>query len=259
VAYFAGSQQDRIPLLYSAQTTELANRSEYHQETADALEERDQMIGAIHELTEHITSDVDLDEVLDSMSREVVEVGIFRSLMVALVNEKDRTIRVTSSAFRHPSKGTIIKKAEDGIIGATYGLDDENITAEVGRTGEMQILEEWDDRFDTNISEPDAHKGKVSYFIPIKIGRRTIGVMASASSMDLKEATLAKIATMSPLFDQVAIALEHAVLIRDLRVAKDAAEASTRIIRGLYEIASNDQWDIERQIEETLSLGCDLL
>ena len=64
---------------------------------------------------------------------------------------------------------------------------------------------------------------------------------------------------MAPLFDQIAIALEHATLIRELRVARDASEASSRIVQGLYEIAANDQLEIEQQIRASLELVSDLL
>ncbi|MDP6779031.1 MAG: PAS domain S-box protein, partial [Candidatus Latescibacteria bacterium] len=47
--------------------------------------------------------------------------------------------------------------------------------------------------------------------------------------------------------------------ITDRRAAERASEEQERRIRALYGLASNPDWSVDRQLEETLKLGCKLL
>jgi transcriptional regulator with GAF, ATPase, and Fis domain len=259
ITYLAGKRQDRIEALLSNRSIELVSGQKDQQLTIEALNERDRMISAIRAMTDHITVDVDLDELLKTMSVQIVEYGIFRSLMIALVNERKHSVRVSSAVFQSPTMGLTIKTEAEGVIGATYDLDDDNITAVVARTGERTIIDGWDDRFDKKISTRSSTKTNASFMLPIKLGDKTIGVMATGCPQVEKENVLRKIDSMKPLFDQVAVALQYAILIQDLRETKEIAETSAGIIRGLYEIASNDQWDLDQQITESLKLMCVVL
>jgi signal transduction histidine kinase/CheY-like chemotaxis protein len=258
-AYLAGIRQDRIATLLSEQSAQLATRAEHFQTASETLDERERMIQAISALTEHITSDVELDKLLETLSLQVVQFGIFRSLMIALVDEKTETVRVSAAVTTTPNQGIVIKTADDGVIGTVYRLDEDNITPEVARTGERHVISGWDDRFDNSISKRSIVNKQSSFFLPVKRAGKTIAVLATACLTEKEEATLAQLDVMEPLFDQVAVALEHAILIRDLREARDTAEAATGIVRGLYEIASNDHLEIEEQIEASLKLVCVLL
>ena len=80
-----------------------------------------------------------------------------------------------------------------------YGLNDNNITPEVARTGQMQVVEEWDDRFYPNITRPESRKGKASYFVPVKQGDRVLAVLATRSPIEQKEEMLRRIDGMRPL------------------------------------------------------------
>lgn len=259
LAYLLGVRQDRITDILRERSAHFATDLEHHQTTSETLDERERMLQAIRALTEHITSDADLDGLLDTMSDQVVEYGIFRSLMIALVDEGKRQVRVAAAISTNIETGEITKRPPDDPIWSTrYRLDDDNITAEVARTGEMKTLEEWDNRFDKRLKRPTMLTGQASFFWPIKSGPRTVAVFATGCPIEEQEALRQKIETMAPLFDQIAVALEHAKLIRELRDARDVSEDSNRIVRGLYEIAANEDWDIDRQIEETLRLGCEV-
>ena len=153
------------------------------------------MIEAIRHLTDHITTEVDLDELLKAMSVQSVEYGILRSLMIALVNDNDKehSVRVASAVYQSPQKGLVIKTAAEGVIGTTYDLDDENITAVVARTGVRSIVDGWDDRFDKNISSRARSKVNASFLLPIKIGDKIIGVMGTGCPQPEKENVLRKV------------------------------------------------------------------
>jgi PAS domain S-box-containing protein len=182
------------------------------------LSERERLSAATSEMGRSVLGSVDLDVVLDSFAQNLVRAGQFRSLMIALVNEEARTLEVVRlvSLFAG-SEGMLnepkIVQLDDRM---SYDLDSENITCEVARTGRMEIIEGWDPRFDTNIESPNrsVYDDKVSYFIPIRHGVHTPAVVATASTLADREETLRRIEIMGPLFDQVAIALDHAHLFK---------------------------------------------
>ena len=58
--------------------------------------EKDRLLAAYHQIGQIILSSLDLDEVLDSLTRGILEAGIFRSLMVALVDEDTHSVEVTT-------------------------------------------------------------------------------------------------------------------------------------------------------------------
>ena len=94
-------------------------------------------------------------------------------------------------------------------------MNDDNITAEVVRTGKMQAIEGWDDRFERSVSKPELLEGQVSFFIPVKKEGQVLAVLATGSSIAEKQELLHRIEVMHPLLDQVAIALEHARLYEE--------------------------------------------
>ena len=155
-------------------------------------------------------SSLDREQILDALSTEIVEAGIFRSLMIALV-EKEQ-VEVVRSFFIDANGN---KKHMAEKIGVCYDIEDANITAEVARKGAFEVIEGWDERFDRSIANPQQLKNNVAYFFPIKKGDNVLAVLATGSYRPDKDKILARIAAMQPLLNQAAIALEHARLYRE--------------------------------------------
>ncbi len=165
---------------------------------------------------------LDLDEVLDALSQRVVEAGVFRSLMVALVDPRGEHIQVVRDLARG-TDGAVEQREAAGIV---YRMEDDNITAEVARTGVMQVLRGWDDRYDSDLSRPaDYSKRRLAYFVPVKKGDRVLAVIATGSQADEEQETLQRIEDMEPLLAQVAVALDHAQLYRQTLEAREEMRA----------------------------------
>ena len=179
----------------------------------ERLSERDRLMMAFHEIGQIILSTLDSEKILDEMGIQIAEAGIFRSLMIALVDEADENVEVMRTFFRTPD-GSLLRNDSE-VVGLRYRLSDDNITAEVARTGQMKIVEEWDDRFDARIDTRETRRGKVSYFIPVKQRKRVVAVLATGSEREEKEDVMGRIEAMYPLIDQMAIALEHAQLYEE--------------------------------------------
>tara|TARA_Y100000588_G_scaffold274586_1_gene290600 strand:+ start:165 stop:1022 length:858 start_codon:yes stop_codon:yes gene_type:complete len=195
----------------------------------DALmEEKDRLLRAYHAIGQTILSSLDLEQVLDTLPQQVLAAGIFRSLMVALVDEERRQVEVVRGLSSYandifvPCAVTRVGGRE--VVGNSYDLDDANVVAEVARTGQMQVIGGWDpERFDSQIKPNSGDLEKVSYFFPIKQGERVVAVLATSSSPEAREMVLNRIETMQPLLDQVAIALEHARLYVQIQAGRGDA------------------------------------
>ncbi|MFH1569667.1 MAG: ATP-binding protein, partial [Gemmatimonadota bacterium] len=181
--------------------------------TEQRLGEKDRLMMAFREIGQTILSTLDSERILDQMGIQIARAGIFRSLMIAVVNEAGGYVEVVRTFFRTPD-GSLLRN-DTQIVGLRYALDDSNITAEVARTGQMKIIDEFDQRFDARIDNPQSRRGKVSYFLPVKQRERVVAVLATGSEADEKEAVVSRLEAMSPLLNQMAIALEHARLYEE--------------------------------------------
>jgi PAS domain S-box-containing protein len=214
------------------------------------MEESTRLLTGLQKISQVATSSLAWKEVVDGLAQEIVKVGIFRSLMVALVDEERRRVEVVGNfvcgtdAEGNILPGTVADPRSE-VVGLSYSLDDDNITAQVARTGEMAVIHGHDSRFDSRATTQDSRPGadRVSYFIPVKTSDRVLAVLATASPPELEVETLRHIKLMQPLFNQVAVALSNAELfesaqreITERKQAEAALRASEEQFRGLAEL-----------------------
>ena len=176
-----------------------------------SLKKSNQQLLDLHEISRLTTSSLDREQVLDTVGGQVVRRGVFRSLMIALVDRQAHRVKVMRSFIREEDHIT-----ETNEFGISYDLDDRDILAETVRTGETQIGVEWDERFtppahDPNF-KPESRRGKVAYFIPVKAHDEVVAVVATGSTVEDQEETTQRLAELQPLWDQLAIALSNAAL-----------------------------------------------
>ena len=202
------------------------------------LAENVRLLTAYQSIGKATISSLEPEQVLDNLAQQVGRAGVFRSLMIALVDHQAQRVEVvrnylslvegaaeanlpsdekltpggvlTSVPVGSRREGTLIR--DEQIVGTTYSLDEDNVTAIVARTGEMVVIDGWDDRFDDRITDADDISRNVSYFLPVKRNDRVVAVLATGSRAADKADTLRRIEVMEPLLDQVAIAVEHARL-----------------------------------------------
>jgi PAS domain S-box-containing protein len=218
------------------QTAELA-------ESNERLRERDRLVAAFDEIGQAMLFSLDLEQLLDVLGKQIVETGIFRSLMIALVDERTHSVEVVGN-FKYQN-GSIIRDPAD-LNGIRYDLDDANVTAEVARTGEMQVVVGWDDRYDTRLGRPEQYEGQVAYFVPIKQEDRVLGLLATASLIEEQEEMLVRIEAMHPLLDEIAIALTHARLFEEVQTSEKALRESEEKMRSVLETAPDVIINVDR-------------
>ena len=206
----------------------------------ETLEEKSRLLSALQAIGDMAASSLNLDQVLDNLAQQIVKAGIFRSLMVALVDEATRSVEVVRSFICQYEDGrvlpgTVVRTSTD-VIGLRYDLDDANVTALTARTGELQVLDGWHERFDARVDLDKNFDNKVSYFLPVKKDDRVLAVLATASPPEQKEEILQRIDAMRPLLGQVAISIDHARLFKE---AQDHAREWVRMerVRAIGEMA----------------------
>jgi hypothetical protein len=146
------------------------------------------LLAAFQRMGESLLASLDSDEILDA--------GIFRSLMVALVDGEQ--IEVVRSFFIDENGN---KRIIENRLGLRYELDGDNISADIVRKGELEIIEGWDERFDRRVSDLVKVANQVSYFLPIKKGNEVIAVLATGSEREDKDKVLSRINAMQPLLN----------------------------------------------------------
>jgi hypothetical protein len=203
----------------------------------DTVGDRERLLDEIRRIGSATLASLDLDHVLDTLAEQVVRAGILRSLMVALVDHEERTVRVvrnflsfegryeegvgrvrpggpiTSSPTVARRDGERLVFTDERIVGAVYDLDDDNITPTVARTGQLTVIDGADNRFDDRIEKDNDGQQRartVSYFVPVARQGRVLAVLATGSQVDDREETLRRIDAMAPLLEQAAVALDHA-------------------------------------------------
>ncbi|MBI4531412.1 MAG: GAF domain-containing protein, partial [Candidatus Latescibacteria bacterium] len=73
-----------------------------------------QLLDVFDQVGQVILSSLDLEYVVAALAQRIVKTGIFRSLMVALVDETTRRVEVVENFIRHPKEGFF---REPSIIG----------------------------------------------------------------------------------------------------------------------------------------------
>ena len=191
--------------------------------TTAQIEDQHRLLGSFRRIGASLLSAVDLDEVLDTVSLEIIQAGVFRSMTVALVDDDVAEVVVVREITRHQGLGSL--SGEPNLdrkrLCLRFDLDSSGILAEVARTGSMEVVEGWDDRFDADLKN-EGYDDRVSYFIPVCNDERSLAVLTTGSTIAEKPGMLDRIELMAPLLHQAAVAIQHALTYRQLQ--KEIAE-----------------------------------
>lgn len=173
-----------------------------------AMAEKNRLIQAMNNISQTILSTMDMEYIQDTLTEQIVQTGIFRSLMLAVVDETEHVIRVVKSMVRR-TDGNIVDRGE-GVVGRSYDLDGDRLLADTVRGGGIQIIEGWDARFDSDQSNPEQFNDRVSYFIPVSLRGEVKAVVATGSKVSERPEVEKRIHLIQPLLNYLAIALDHA-------------------------------------------------
>jgi PAS domain S-box-containing protein len=211
-------------------------RQKEHEQTLRAnnelLAERNHLLNSYSIMGQAALSSLDIDEILDRLGEDFIRAGIFRGLMIALVDSDSGHAQVVRGfSSNQQGEQSIIRKLEMAQKKGqylSYPLDGDNILADITRRGETVVIEGWDDRFDAQISGPEEHRDKMSYFIPVKRDNQVIAILSTGSALAEKEEHLRSLDTMKPLLDLFAISLSNAYFYRQIQETQQRLVATTQ-------------------------------
>jgi GAF domain-containing protein len=195
-------------------TTELAQRTEELEIEHERVGRRAGQLQAISDVAHAITSVQDVDLLLPNITTLISERFGFYHVGVFLVDDKKEfaILRAANSegGQRMLMRGHKLKVGEVGIVGF------------VAKTGNSRIAldTEADAVFFHNPDLPDTHS---ELALPLKIGEKIIGVL-DVQSTQPKAFIEEDIEVLNTLADQVAVAIQNAVLFGQTHQALERAE-----------------------------------
>jgi signal transduction histidine kinase/FixJ family two-component response regulator len=207
----------------------------------ERLQQKDRLLTAYQGIARIALSSLNMDEIIDSVGRQLIEARIFKNLAIAVVDEDSRSIEVVRHV-QNPTEGkggSLIAQ----LLGAdaSYSLDEPSVVAMVVRTGGMKVV---DSAEGLPGQTSRALDGDLAYFVPIKTEDRVIGVLGIGCLESERGEMLRHIEAMEPMLDQVAFALDHALLYR-------ASQDYGRVISNVN-ASLEKEMDERRRVEEAV-------
>ena len=173
---------------------------------------------ALQKIGKQVAHSLDLEEVLDSILQAVVDTLGFEFAIISLVDEDRRLIRADRG----------INVPAGWLSMSVHPLDSMDIQADVVRSGRMQVITGWDERFDRKIWEQFKHGEMIRVFTPIEVAAddgqsmRVIGTIEAgyrlATRSDISSDQLRMLEAFN---DQAALAIDHAQLMQRARERAD--------------------------------------
>lgn len=173
-------------------------------------------LNALRNVGKIIASMQDLDKVLIEILRILHNLLGFEYGTISLVDEKSRTI-----GTKHGIWGDEIDVFPKWIKMAQYSLDEKekiDIQIDIVRTGETEIIDSWDKRFNKEIWDEFKHERLIRVFMPIKVMNKVIGTIEAGYDKKRKgRITEEEKRTLSAFVNQAAIAIEVATQIEAIK------------------------------------------
>ncbi len=185
-------------------TIENARLFEQTQSARQQAELRVREMETLNRFTREVSSTLDLNHVLDALVNTLDQDMDFSHISLDLIDEPAnavRTVRAIGSA--------------SGMNGLVRPLDQlqNDITIDVARKGQIEIIDEWDDRFDRELFEREGHAKLIRAFVPLLLHDQALGVLEVGYQRGERAGILdEEINLLRSLADQVAMAVENARL-----------------------------------------------
>jgi len=221
------------------------------------LAERNHLLNSFSSMGQVALSSFDLEQILDRLGEEFIRAGIFRSLMIALIDYDAGHAQVVRG-FHSNQQGNqpIIKKLEIAQEQGEYlsvPLDGNSILADITRRGKTEVIEGWDDRFDAQISGPEDHRDKISYFIPVKRDDQVLAILATGSRLAEREEHLRSLDAMQPLLDLFSISLSNAYFYRQIQETQQQLVATTQTAKDANQAKSEFLANMSHEIRTPMN------
>jgi PAS domain S-box-containing protein len=189
-----------------------------------------------------VSASLDLSGVLDVLMETLQDELGFTHNAVALLDEKAGTLAIVRAT------GTAAQL--QGLTRPIAQLQ-HDITLDILRQGQLEIIDGWDDRFDREIYESQGHAALVRAFVPLRLRGESIGLLeVGYRRAERARITPEEVRLLSGLADQIAIAVGNARLFADSR--QRIIELQTLNDISQIVVAQHDLSALLQQVGETV-------
>jgi GAF domain-containing protein/CheY-like chemotaxis protein/HAMP domain-containing protein/two-component sensor histidine kinase len=190
---------------------------------------RARQLEVINAIGRVVSTSLDPDQVMKTILEEISHAVGCEFAVISLVDEGTKTIE-----GKHVIWKGQLDIFPEWVERSQYPLDHPDIIADVYRTGHIEVLSGWDERFNREIWEKYGHDRYLRLFMPIKLRDKVVGVIEVSYDKAHKERiTEDEIRLLSTLMDQTAVALENARLFAETQQRAAQWEALTGVGRAI--------------------------
>jgi GAF domain-containing protein len=206
-------EHDQEILITIANQTAIALQNarlfEQTQAARQQAESRVREMEILNRFTREVSSTLDLNHVLDALVNTLEQDMDFSHVSLDLIDEPANAVRTVRAAGLASGMNDLVRPLDQ--------LQND-ITIDVARKGQIEIIDGWDDRFDRELFERAGHAKLVRAFVPLLLRDRTVGVLEVGYQRGERAGILdEEISLLRSLADQVVMAVENARLFEQTR------------------------------------------
>jgi GAF domain-containing protein/CheY-like chemotaxis protein len=206
------------------------------------LETRLIQLGALQETGQVISGTLEVDAVIDTVLEAVTATIGFSYAMLSLVDEEAQEVRAV--------RGIGVEAQQ--IASARRPLDSPDIMADIVRTGNTEIIDGWDDRFDQEMYEEYGHANLVRVFAPLVARSKVIGLIEAGYPKEIRASiTRDDIEVLQTFLTQASIAIDNARLFAEIR-------RFTEELEGMVEARTRQLQDEKSRLEALHTITSEL-
>ncbi len=185
------------------------------------LEEREsarqrQLLAAFDRIGRQVLSTLDQQRIVDILVAEVMDLRLFRSLVVELVDVEQGTVEMVRAYYvpgveclkdLEINEQAQPHEAKENARGVHLLLEEDALRREIVAEGKTLVIDGWDERFDRRYITPETQADKVAFFVPMQREGEVLAILSTGCQRGDKEQVLANIDALQPVLSQVALAL----------------------------------------------------
>jgi serine phosphatase RsbU (regulator of sigma subunit)/PAS domain-containing protein/putative methionine-R-sulfoxide reductase with GAF domain len=214
---------------------------ESHQELRLANER----LAVIHELGQMITTQLQLDTVLDILAHSIAKLLGTDTGVILLVDEETQIVSIRGA---YGLSAHVVKNAHNRL--------GECIGGRVALTGKPLVINDLPNNFSFHNPAAKDEGLLACASVPLFVGTKVIGALSVHSKTDRNAFGDEQVYFLQMLAGQAAIAIENARLFEEERKAKEASESANTALAALNTIAFtvNNSLDLEADLEKALEI-----
>jgi GAF domain-containing protein len=216
----AYTEHDRDLLqVFGAQAAIAIQNARLFEQTRDAravAESRLRETQILQEFSQAVSQALDVPQVLDALVDTLQHRLNFSHIAIALIEHEAgqiTTVRGVGSAANLQGLRRPLEAVQN------------DITLDIVRNGQVEVIDGWDERFDRAIYEREGHADLVRAFVPVRLRDEVIGLIeAGYQRTGRAQITPEEVRVLSGLADQMAVAIDNARLLEQVQTALGETE-----------------------------------